>query len=314
MKCVTFLSQKRLLKCLLDNIFNLIREYTNQYIQKDKTKLAVKSITPMNKSQSLKRALYRFRHFRVFRYRNSERFLHEFFDEKNINKMGQQCSHMNSWALACIIRADSEHLDELLALYEKLPKNSRLADYEIDQSTFLDLLEQLQIHPSDREVFEDFFKILDMRNRRIVNIVELLIALTPLTINSTKKLFERAFWLYDRKQKMMIDKPEILSIMKILNNSFESMGDKPLSTDIMYDLVNSIYTSAGRIDGEIYYPDFIEYMTIHPIIELFISPQYQGTLLMKIQQQELEEKAEEEHRQKELEEKRKRDMILTMGK
>jgi hypothetical protein len=218
--------------------------------------------------------------------------------------MGQRCSHMNSWALASIIRANSDDVNELLFLYEKLPKNPKLADYEIEQSTFFELMEEIHLHPSDQEVFEDFFRILDDRNRRIVNIVDLLIALAPLTISSPKQLLERVFFLYDRRKTTMIDKQEILRILKILNNSFESLSDKPLASDVIYDFVNSVYTSAGRIDGEIFYPDFIEYMTLHPITELFVSPQYQGSLLMKLQQQEDEEKEEEKKLEDEQRQKR----------
>lgn len=210
---------------------------------------------------------------------------------------------MNFWALSAILRANDEDLDQVLVLYEEhmaKEPNPRLAPYEVEQYQFLEYLKQLHIHSSDAEVFEDFFLLLDNRNRRIVNIIELLISLAPLTTRSTQELITRCFVLFDRKRNKMIEKVDVIKIMKLLNSSFDSLGDRALTAEVVYDFVNSVYTSAGKIDGEIYYPDFVEYMTIHPIVELFISPQFQGSLQSKIQQQEeMERREKEEAKRKE---------------
>lgn len=210
--------------------------------------------------------------------------------------MGQRCSHMNAWALSAIIRANDEDLDQILLFYEQeTEKNPRLEPYHIEQAKFTFYLEKAEIHPSDREIFEDYFHLLDIRNRRVVSVVDLLISLAPLTTRGVKELFNRCFWIFDRRGNQMIAKHHIIHIVKLLNGCFESVGDKPLAPEIVYDFVNSVYTSAGKIDGEIYYPDFVEFMTLHPIVELFISPQFQGSLAMKLQQQEeLERKEKEE--------------------
>lgn len=46
--------------------------------------------------------------------------------------------------------------------------------------------------------------------------------------------------------------------------------------------MNSVYTSCGKIDGDIYYPDILEYMAAHPIVQLFTSRQFQGTVTSKL--------------------------------
>ena len=48
------------------------------------------------------------------------------------------------------------------------------------------------------------------------------------------------------------------------------------------DFVDSIYTSAGKINGCIYYPNFIEYISTHPLMEMFLSPQFQGSMREKM--------------------------------
>jgi hypothetical protein len=48
------------------------------------------------------------------------------------------------------------------------------------------------------------------------------------------------------------------------------------------NLADSLYTSIGRIDGTIFYPHYIEYISTHPIIEMFLSPQFQGGMKDKL--------------------------------
>jgi hypothetical protein len=59
------------------------------------------------------------------------------------------------------------------------------------------------------------------------------------------------------------------------------MNDKQIT-----DLVDSIYTSAGMIDGDICYLNIIEYITNHPIVELMLSPQFQGPIRSKLYTEE----------------------------
>jgi Ca2+-binding EF-hand superfamily protein len=226
--------------------------------------------------------------------------------------MGQQCSHMNIWALSCIIRASVEAIEGLLMRYENDPKfkeNPRYDKYEIDEISFLSYLEEEKIHSSDREILEDIFKLLDIRNRRVISIIDLLIALSPLTARRFPDIFHRIFYFYDRCSSFMIEKHEIVRILKILNSTCEALGDRPLKSEVISDFVDSLYTSAGKIDGAIYYPDFTDSMSIHPIMELFISPQFQGTLSSKLEKQERDEKEEEREREKEETEKYQRDVV-----
>jgi hypothetical protein len=36
------------------------------------------------------------------------------------------------------------------------------------------------------------------------------------------------------------------------------------------------------VDGLLYYPDYVHAITEHPIIEMLLSPQFQGTLRQKV--------------------------------
>jgi len=66
----------------------------------------------------------------------------------------------------------------------------------------------------------------------------------------------------------------------------------------VHDLIDSTYTTAGKLDGSIYYVNFIEYMSSHPIIEMLLSPQFQGPVKSKLQ--ELERALSEEEARKKM--------------
>jgi hypothetical protein len=64
--------------------------------------------------------------------------------------------------------------------------------------------------------------------------------------------------------------------MKILNSTCHAFGDRKLQDTQIYDLVDSIYTQIGVIDGDVDYEDFYNLLMQHPLLELFISIQFQG--------------------------------------
>lgn len=100
--------------------------------------------------------------------------------------MGLGCSHMNLWALSCVIRAPNGIAEEIMKEFETL--GVVMADeeeYSCHESHFSDILVRLDIHPSDRDVFEDFFRLLDKRNRGVANIRHVLICCATLTTKGT---------------------------------------------------------------------------------------------------------------------------------
>ena len=79
----------------------------------------------------------------------------------------------------------------------------------------------------------------------------------------------------------VISKIGILNFLKILNNTLAFFGDKKLQVSQIEDLVDSIYTLRGKVDGDISHDDFITLMFQHPIVELALSIQFQGNAQWK---------------------------------
>ena len=73
------------------------------------------------------------------------------------------------------------------------------------------------------------------------------------------------------------DKKEVVWLLKLLNNTCYYFGDRRLLDSQVVDLVDSMFTLAGKIDGSISREETFELLISHPILEMFISMQYQGT-------------------------------------
>lgn len=78
------------------------------------------------------------------------------------------------------------------------------------------------------------------------------------------------------KDSEIISKNHVLQLLKIMNTSLSFFGDNSLQVSQIDDLVDSVYTLRGKVDGDIRRGDFITLMFQHPIVELALSVQFQG--------------------------------------
>ena len=76
--------------------------------------------------------------------------------------------------------------------------------------------------------------------------------------------------------KEKCSKAECLWLLQLINKSCHFCGDRALEEIQVSDLVNSLFTLAGTIDSSIPYGDMLELLLHHPILEMFISLQFQN--------------------------------------
>lgn len=76
-------------------------------------------------------------------------------------------------------------------------------------------------------------------------------------------------------------KNDCVWLLKLLNNTCSFCGDKSLSDIQVIDLVDSIYTMSGRIDGVIPYDEMFSLLLRHPLLEMFLSLQFQGNKFVR---------------------------------
>ena len=135
----------------------------------------------------------------------------------------------------------------------------------------------------DVEVLEAFFRLADVRG---YDEADLRFVLMPFAMcvckESLVECMLTVFSIFDRPVVEAIEKTDFIKIMNQLNEGVLYMGDKHLEARYIVDLTDSLWTSSGKIDGYIAYPEFVELLCQHPIIQMFLTPQYQGLARDKV--------------------------------
>ena len=154
--------------------------------------------------------------------------------------------------------------------------------YLMSPEDFAELLQSLNFHPSDIDIILSLYTLADKRGFRQMDIRFVLISSAFLLATSPRDCLDFTFQLLDRTSTHIIEKTELLGVFTLLNDTLLYFGDKSLKLMQLIDLTDSIFTSAGKIDGLIYYPDFLDLICDHPIVELVLSPQFQGEVRNKL--------------------------------
>lgn len=119
-------------------------------------------------------------------------------------------------------------------------------------------------------------------------------------------LLNLLFTIVDRDSSKYVSKSTMLRMIELVNNCFVYFGDNSLSYNTITDLADSIFTSAGifgqyseseyresklgyilasdvmdssNIQGLLYYPNYLNLIAEHPIIEILLSRQFQENAL-----------------------------------
>ena len=150
-------------------------------------------------------------------------------------------------------------------------------NYMVSSSMLLEILQSLEIDVADIYLFQNLFTLADKRGYDLVDLKDLLTLFTTVFASSVEECLKLAIMIHDRQSLQIIEKTKLLHIFTLLNESCCYFGDMFLTKAQLLDLTDSIYTNAGKIDGDIVYMDFIHFMTDHPIVELLISLQFQGS-------------------------------------
>jgi hypothetical protein len=162
--------------------------------------------------------------------------------------------------------------------------------YRIHEDALRAILQELQFHSSDVDLLLNLFRLIDTRGFREIDLRDLLVCFTLLTSRSVDEVVEGACKLTEREGSQIVDKLQLLGIFRLLNDTLSYFGDKPLQTEQLTDLADSVYTSVGQIEGNIFYPHFVEFISTHPIVEMVVSPQFQGGIKDKLLDEEIIEK------------------------
>ena len=134
-----------------------------------------------------------------------------------------------------------------------------------------------EFQKEDISLFRDLFLRMDEMGKEEMSFKDLMILIAVLLAPDLTSAIETAFRIWDFERKELLEQKEFMRVLRNLNMLLENFGDKKLQESQMQDLVNSVYTINGKIDGVICYTDFLTVIVEHPIIQISLCVQFQGT-------------------------------------
>ncbi len=167
-----------------------------------------------------------------------------------------------------------------ISLEKELP-----ASYLVKIDDLLKLCRASGFHDSDIDLMESMFRLVDARGFEEADIRHVLVpfALCVGSNNgSVASVVRLMFSIFDRAKTDVVEKTQMLKMFNLCNEALLYVGDKPLAPAFIVDLVDSIFTTAGRLDGDVQWTEYVELIAEHPIIEMLIAPQYQGLARDKV--------------------------------
>ena len=163
--------------------------------------------------------------------------------------------------------------------------NDLPSSYLIKLDAMLDLCRRSGFDDSDTDLIEAMFRLVDARGFEEADIRHVLVpfALCVGANNgSIAGVIRLIFSIFDRKCTEVVEKEEMIKIFNLCNEALLYVGDKPLAPVFITDLTDSIYTTAGKIDGGVQWVEYVELISEHPILEMLVAPQYQGLARDKV--------------------------------
>lgn len=157
------------------------------------------------------------------------------------------------------------------------------ASYNISRETLKELLHRFGVNASDSELLDKMFSLVDTRGFGETDLRDIMLAYCLVVAKeSIGQFLTMLFRTFDRSESFAIERREMLRLFTLVNECIFYFGDRPLEPRHVRDLVDSVFTTAGKIDGHVNWTDYIELIDQHPIVEMFFSMQYQGLAREKV--------------------------------
>lgn len=153
--------------------------------------------------------------------------------------------------------------------------------YSISIPDFRSLLRKFNTSKSDEDILINIYYLVDRTGFQDISLLDILGSFSVCVQGSVQERLLLAFRVSDRGKSGLLSKTDMSRLFALLNSAVSFFGDRPLSPAQLVDLVDSIYTAAGLVDGTVSFVDVLENVVGHPIMEMMLSPQFQGQLVAK---------------------------------
>jgi len=144
--------------------------------------------------------------------------------------------------------------------------------HTITKDEFSEALEGCGIVEADHEILERLFIMLDKTGDQQINFREFICGIAPLITGDVTVKMNFAFELYDMDGTGVVKKPEMIFILRAMNDTASYFGDPVMSQEQIGTLVDEIFEKYDEEEGAagLSYKDFMDAVTQHPILVSFV--------------------------------------------
>jgi hypothetical protein len=148
--------------------------------------------------------------------------------------------------------------------------------YTIHPKHFRDILKFLRWHQGDVDGIMEMYSILDTKSEGNASVRDTLVTFLPICCTSVEDCIRTACVVFDLDDTKTVGYGVLLHIFLLLIRGIEFFGDKIVTASHCKDVVDSIFTMEGKMEGFICYDDYMSFILKHPVLILFSSHQFQG--------------------------------------
>ncbi len=148
--------------------------------------------------------------------------------------------------------------------------------HSIHPKHFKNILTRRKWTTQDINILLDIYNIFDLMGHNNVSIRDVLCAFAPLAAKDDEELLLTCCQIFDLEDTKTVGFGVLLHIFQLVMTGISFFGDRVLERVQIIDVVNSVFTLAGKPEGFVYYENYFNTIMGHPIVVLFKSEQYQG--------------------------------------
>lgn len=191
--------------------------------------------------------------------------------------MGADGSKMGIAAMAIVSGVEKEDIMKLRASFQGYAERSG-GNKDVFRADFDESVKSLEsLDPSDAELLDKLFILLDETGENKVDIKEFLVAASLLVnFGSVSDKLKFAFNIFDESDTGIIFALDCTKVFTTLNATASFFGDPVLSVTEIKELVEAIWLECSIPAAPLQYPDHIDFILNHEIALRFTSGQ--GTI------------------------------------
>lgn len=188
--------------------------------------------------------------------------------------MGADGSKMGISAMSIVSGVEKDDIVKLRTSFQGYAERSG-GNKDVSRADFDESIKSLEsLDPSDAELLDKLFILLDESGENKVDIKDFLISASLLVNSGTvSDKLKFAFTVFDETESGTIFALDCNKVFTTLNATASFFGDPVLSASEIKELVDAIWLECSIPSAPLQYPDHIDFILNHEIAQRFTSGQ-----------------------------------------